>query len=326
MGPNTRKLIGSVFLLFVAATVTYAFSARTGPILPPTEQHLQGSLVLDAERAGGHIIAVGERGQIFIGDAAAESWKAVTSPTAATLTSVFFVDATRGWAVGHDSVVIRTEDGGLSWRQVHSAPDEQKPLLDVWFADASQGFAIGAYGTFLETADGGATWRSRKILDDDKHLNAVARAAYGTLYIAGETGTLLRSGDGGKNWEKLPAPYQGSFFGALALKDGGILVFGMRGKAFRSEDRGASWQAVDTGTLSSLLGGRVLGEGTITLVGQDGLLLASRDGGRSFRAQRLTGNRTHSSLLATAGGEWLAFGEGGLTQVRPQADAQSAKP
>ena len=40
----------------------------------------------------------------------------------------------------------------------------------------------------------------------------------GTMYIAAEAGSFYRSDDGGENWITLATPYEGSYFGVLALE------------------------------------------------------------------------------------------------------------
>jgi len=199
---------------------------------------------------------------------------------------------------------------------VYQAPDEQKPLFDVWFANAEKGFAIGAYATYLETADGGKTWRARKIIEEDKHLNAVTRLEDGTLIIAGEAGALLRSTDSGATWNAVDSPYKGSYFGVLSLKGGVVLAFGLRGRVARSADHGMTWALIETGTRSSLFGGRALADDRILLVGQDGAVLESRDQGVSFKAQKNTDSRASSAAIA-ANDDWLLFGEGGMRRFKP---------
>lgn len=311
-----NKVIGLIFVVFVAVAASYAFSARHGPSMPATSLHIEKLLVLDAERVGQRIVAVGEAGRVFVSDNEGQSWSEGKSPAQSLLSNVYFLDGKLGWAVGHDSVILKSEDGGANWSEVYKAPDEQKPLLDVWFADANQGFAIGAYGTFLQTADGGKSWQGRKIFEEDRHFNAITRLTDGTLMIVGELGTLLRSQDGGLTWNAAESPYKGSYFGVLPLEEGVVLAFGMRGKLVRSVDHGVSWTLVETGTLSSLFGGRVLEDGRVLLVGQDGAALESRDRGVSFKSLKNPDSRASSAVIATSG-DWLLFGEGGMKRFTP---------
>jgi len=105
------------------------------------------SLLLDGQLIGERIIVVGERGHILVSEDDGRSWQQQAAPTRITLTSVFFIDPANGWAAGHDSLILRTSDGGRHWHEVYSAHEDERPILDLWFKDAMHGYAIGTLGT-----------------------------------------------------------------------------------------------------------------------------------------------------------------------------------
>ena len=83
----------------------------------------------------------------------------------AELTSVFFLDADRGWAVGDRGVIWHTADGGRTWKQQQS-PTHCR-LEAVQFVDGEIGWAVGGStqpythqtsGVVLRSRDGGQTW------------------------------------------------------------------------------------------------------------------------------------------------------------------------
>lgn len=317
-----HKVIGPLFTVFVLLAAVFAFSARKGPPMPATEVAIGNALLLDAQRAGKRLVSVGERGYIFVSDDQGSHWRRVPSGTEATLTALAFADDRVGLAVGHDALILRTEDGGLTWKKVFSAQEQMRPLLKVAFVGPGKAFALGAYGAFLESSDGGLNWTERQVMEGDRHLNAVARLDDGTLLMAGEAGTLLRSSDGGMAWQKIASPYAGSYFGLLPVAKGGALAFGMRGKIFRSDDAGISWQEVNTDNEASLFGGWVMDDQSLLLVGQNGTALLSRDHGRSFVRVPAKGNRLLSAVLpAFPGGDFFVFGEGGFARIGAPAGA-----
>jgi len=274
------------------------------------------SLLLDAAVRDGLMVAVGERGHVLISTDSGRSWRQAEVETRALLTGVFMHDARLGWAVGHDEVVVRTRDGGLTWERVHNAPENEKPLLDVWFADARAGLAVGAYGGLLATSDGGDTWAPRTVHGgDDFHLNQIAAAADGTLFLAGEAGHLYRSDDKGATWQPLPSPYDGSFFGLLPMPGGALLAFGLRGHLYRSPDGGRTWTPIATGTEETLTCALDLGSGRFVVGGMAGTLLWSDETGAAVRKQDLPDRKAIVALAQAAPGTLLLFGEGGVRRV-----------
>jgi len=272
------------------------------------------SLLLDGAARAGIVVAVGERGHVLVSRDQGATWTQSDVPTRALLTGVWLHDARLGWAVGHDETILRTRDGGATWELVHAAPEAERPLLDVWFRDTEHGIAVGAYGAFLITADGGSTWTEQPIGEDDFHLNQIAAAADGRLYLAAEAGHLYRSADGGATWTALASPYNGSFFGVLPLADGALLVYGLRGNLFRSEDGGDSWRELATGTEATLMAGVELGGGKVVVAGLAGAVLHSDDGGRSFHGEALEDRRGRVAAVAVDGAV-LLLGEGGARRL-----------
>lgn len=320
---------------------------------PLSRQAMTRLLLTDSARFGNRIIAVGDRGYIVFSDSNGESWERAKTPAnIPLLTAVFFQNEKNGWAVGHDSVILNSNDEGRSWTQKFSAPDDQKPLMDILFTDANSGFAVGAYGLFYETTDGGKTWNSRKLTspapkatpakkgkaaepdasdakggDDDKHLNAIVRLGDNKLVIVGEAGTILKSDDSGKSWIKVPSPYKGSFFGAVQGKDGSVLIYGLRGKIFRSPDGSLrDWKPVDNKSVASIMGSTVLPEGTIVLAGLAGMVLVSSDNGQTFKPLPTGSTKGYAKPLLGAPNALLLVGEAGARDVVLSASAAAVAP
>jgi photosystem II stability/assembly factor-like uncharacterized protein len=279
-------------------------------------------MLLDAAATDGNLVVVGGRGHILTSTDNGSSWQQAEVPSRGALTGVYFHDRDLGWVVGHDSVILRTSDGGKTWEIVHWAPEEESPLLDVWFSDADNGFAIGAYGSFYRTSDGGETWSLEPINEWDFHLNHIARAADGRLYMAAEAGVIYRSDDGGETWTELASPYEGSFFGTLPLDGDTVLVFGLQGHLFRSEDAGESWTTIETGTTTMLTDGIRLADGTIVISGLGGTLLVSSDGGSTFELRPQPDRRGVSAIVEAGDGQLLMVGEFGVKMMSAQSLAK----
>jgi photosystem II stability/assembly factor-like uncharacterized protein len=357
VSPAARRLsLGTAALCAALACALAAESpqgsdAASGDAPPAAEQSeiaplATKALLLDVAYAGTRIVLVGERGQVLLSDDQAKTWRQAPAPTLSSLTAVYFVDAQHGWAVGHDEVILRTDDGGEHWTRSHFKPEAQQPLLDVWFADADHGIAVGAYSAYYVSTDGGRTWTARAFapavptaknaksakptkpvapaddLGEDEeavqyHLNGIAAGAPARLYLAAEAGHLYRSDDGGATWTTLASPYEGSYFGTLPLDGDAVLAFGMRGHLFRSENAGADWTEVPTDTLAMLTSAVRLPNGGVAITGLAGVLLVSTDGGHTFKVEQQADRKGMSSAVLV-GDQLLTVGEGGAI-LRPLA-------
>jgi len=74
-----------------------------------------------------------------------------------TLFGIGFSDAQHGIAVGMDSVILRTEDGGAAWKPV-PAPVQDRALYEV-AASGRNAWIAGNQGMILASNDGGQTWK-----------------------------------------------------------------------------------------------------------------------------------------------------------------------
>lgn len=302
--------------LALAAGPSHAAPEAAAPVAQPFGKvTMQRLLLVDAARHGSRVVAVGDRGYIVLSDDEGKSWRLAKAPAAPLLTAITLLDAKAGWAVGHDSVILATADGGETWAQQFSAPSEQRPLLDVHFVDKDRGFAVGAYGAFYETADGGKTWESRKVIADDKHLNAIVALADGRLVVLGEAGTILVSADAGRTFSPVPSPYKGSLFGGVVAEDGALVAFGLRGRLFRTADGGKTWKGIDNASTSSLMGGTRLPDGTLVLAGAGGTVLVSRDNGLSFGPLATGVTKAYAKPILGAPNTLLLLGETGASEV-----------
>lgn len=294
----------------------------------------ENSLLLDIDRSGSALFAVGERGHV-LKSSDGENWQQLNVPTGTLLTAVDFYDDDYGCAVGHDAVIICTWNAGADWRLVYRRPELEAPLLDIIILDPDEIIAIGAYSLYLHSADGGQTWEkldfrpqessitSDSVTDHtrydftgsyDLHLNAIARTSGGTLYIAAEAGRLYRSSDRGRRWQTLPSPYAGSWFGLLPLHDH-ILIFGLRGHVYLGSESGQTWRRIVSGTDEHLTAGIQLDNGGILLVGHGGTLLhAERD--LRIRPQVYPGRPDFTALSLGIRNKILLTGEAGVRHLR----------
>jgi photosystem II stability/assembly factor-like uncharacterized protein len=299
-------------------------------------------------KAGDKLVAVGQRGHIVVSADAGASWKQSPVPVSSDLTAVFFVNAQKGWVVGHDGVILHTSDGGNTWtlqfdgrranqrlvqhmqERVAATPQStekkqllddakrykeqgaDKPFLDVWFSDESRGFAVGAYNLIFHTADGGKSWEPWfDQTDNPKLFNLYAiRPAAGGVYIVGEGGLVLKLDADGRRFKALEVPYNGSFFGVVDAGSA-VVIYGLRGNVYRSDDGGAAWAKVDAGLAASVVGAARTQQGATLLVDVAGRVASSSDGGRTFTKLALKQPMPATGIVEVADGKLAVVGPRG---------------
>jgi photosystem II stability/assembly factor-like uncharacterized protein len=273
------------------------------------------SLLLDITSTGQSYIAVGQRGHVLIADQCQSSWQQVIVPTQATLNAVYFIDESNGWIVGHDAIILKTDNGGKDWRLVHENTESGEALFDVVFLDKQHGIAVGAYGSYLYTADGGENWQTKTLYgEDDFHLYSISVMPSNELVVSGEAGSIYLSVDRGDRWEKLKVPYDGSFFGSLSLSDDSLLVYGMRGHVYATPDLGYSWTKMSINTQNALSAALQSTSGSVVMVGDAGTLFYSTDGETLVRKQSTQRNH-RVGLTECKDGSFIAVGEAGIEKI-----------
>jgi len=123
--------------------------------------------------------------------------------------SIFFVNDKTGWVCGYQdgdmgcfSGIVRTTDGGGSWKESHA----QNPLISIQFMDANIGMAVGMAipggylgnnrgaprrdGVVMLTTDSGDSWRETYRTNDRRLFDVYVNKS-GECWAVGEGGTLL---------------------------------------------------------------------------------------------------------------------------------------
>ncbi len=311
------------------ASVLLAFFCFTGPSMaapaprPALKVPLATQVVfLDIAKAGNRVVAAGERGIVVYSDDAGATWSQADVPARSTLTALAFVDDTTGYAVGHDALILKTTDAGTSWSLVNFEPDSQNAMLNVRFRDARTGYVVGSNGQLWITQDGGAHWDRQTLAVEDWYQNHIFDIAWqtdGVTLAVAEKGVLYRSPNGLTDFSPIKSPYGGSYFGALTLADGKLLIYGMNGHVFISADAGTSWNEVLTNTEQFLLNAVTLADGRVLIVGAGGTLLFVDPQAASAQVTRRSDGVGITSVLVEGDNAFLAGVTGGI-KIVPFAD------
>ena len=320
--PAAKVLVSCVIVVLSAVCVVVAGDLPVPLERPAIKAKYPANCVmLGVAVAGERLVAVGERGRIIFSDDNGRTWQQAPVPVNVTLTSVYFVSDKKGFVAGHSGVLLETVDGGETWHKrfdgrdasamifeavrakaeagngdgkhyeqelanaqlfVDDGPD--KPFFDFYFENEKQGFLVGAYNMIFRTDDGGSSWTPwLDHVDNPLGMHLYGIAPLGDdLFMAGEQGLVLHLAAPGNTFQRVPTPYEGSYFGLLGTSWGELIVFGLRGNAFKSNDRGATWQKIDTGLMVAITAAAELSGPTLLLTTQSGDVLVSHDKGDTF--------------------------------------------
>ena len=256
------------------------------------------------------------------------SWRFTPTATNNTLGVVRVVNRSVVWAVGgaiaggtNDGTVVRTVDGGHSWRNVTPPDGAAQIFRDVEAFDRNTALVLaigeGEASRIYRTVDGGTTWNTVFVnpdprafyncmaFFDDRHGLAMSDPVDGKFRI-------LVTGDGGRTWRLAPTAGMppaltdeyGRATGTCLVADHpkdawfGTTVDGANANArvFHTQDRGLTWTVATTpipgspaGIVSLSFNGRrnglaVGGDPPPALGGttDDGVVARTSDGGATW--------------------------------------------
>lgn len=295
------------------------------------------SLLLSITRNDGRLVAVGEQGHIIYSDDGGASWTHAQVPVSLMLTSVCFATPERGWAVGHEGVILTTTDRGESWQL--QLDGREIARMRHTAAEAALAAQQQAFDSLPEDAD---IEEAEYALEDAEFAleDAAARLESGIVsplltiactggqeaYALGSYGLALRTTDGGSNWTLVSGEFDNPdgfhWYRMVQSAGGTIFVAGEGGLLNRSTDGGQTWEAVDAGYDGSFFGAVAPADGGVLLFGLRGNIFRSDDGGETWRAVRTSSTSTltggtvladGSIVLVGANGTILKSGDGGET-------------
>ena len=207
-------------------------------------------------------------GKLFITDDGGVSWREtlIYRPNdfrngTPEFLSIRFADKKRGLAIGSvlnkkgdaviDSLVMRTQDGGETWRRVF-VPSKTE-LFHVDFNGSSHGWIVGDKGLILATDDGGESWRVQPSGTDATLYNVDFRDD-NEGYAVGGKGTILRTDNGGETWDKVATGFRDNFMRVDFADDKNGWIVGHGGSILRSFDKGKTWQRQEIAAKGNLYG------------------------------------------------------------------------
>ncbi|MES2764233.1 MAG: YCF48-related protein [Bacteroidota bacterium] len=198
-------------------------------------------------------------GIIFHTNNGGDSWQEIKPfDSIPPLFDIHFLDSLHGWAAGNVGFLIKTDDGGATWKKttilaLEGLPSTFTRIYSVAPLSTSKVAISTIQGSIFITDDAGATWTKtgsnigRKL----KFQDSLRGIAYGSGPDYYQT-----TQDGGVTWTKVSFPAEsitsglgdGSIETLSAPQDGSLWIAGGSGVIRRSVNRGESWERITSAT------------------------------------------------------------------------------
>jgi len=193
-------------------------------------------------------------------------------------------------------IILRTEDGGLSWNQQANFPD--RALVSLSFTDSLHGWATGQNGLIVYTDNGGLNWQEQESGTDIDLLqvsfvDTQNGWATGYRYLSpGYESIVLHTIDGGVTWTTQTVfPGIASTWLRFKDEDTGFLVAFFYENAdfvsvlYRTLNGGVTWDRYDFGRTQEVFRGFLKGDQDFWLIGNNSRIMHSEDDGLSWNDQ-----------------------------------------
>lgn len=314
-GAVTRSVGSGALIATFAFTSLQSQAQWQDPLQTPAMKTLKAphSLLLDVVSAGDRLVAVGERGHIIFSDDDGFSWSQASVPVITTLTGIYFVDATTGWAIGHDAVVLKTQDAGKTWVKQFDGFEANKMVLE----QAKQVKAeledelkkVNVMGNSSRISDVEEALENAEYALEDAFIDFEDKSTKPLLdvwfknkqngFVIGAYGMIFKTTDGGNSWNDWSShvenPDRFHLNSIADAGDGRLMIVGEAGLMLRTVNGGDQWDQMFSPYEGSFFGVTSLNkQGVQFAFGLRGNLARSDNFGSSWK---LMNTHTEQSLI-----------------------------
>jgi photosystem II stability/assembly factor-like uncharacterized protein len=203
----------------------------------------------------------------------------LTSGTTSSLYAVCSSDSLTAFAAGAGGTIIKTIDGGKSWKTISTGTSET--LWSLFFTDKQTGYVAGSNGTILKTMNSGSSW-TKMNTNTNSELKCIYFSDASTGYAAGINGTLIKTVNGGASWEKQTIKTEKWLKDIFFTSKTTGYVCGWGGNIFQTKDGGTSWELLESTTPKILESLYFPNAEEGYAVGWGGTVIKTTDGGESW--------------------------------------------
>jgi len=241
-------------------------------------------LLTGAAMAGKRIVGVGLLGQIVYSDDNGKNWAQASVPVSSDLLAVHFPTPLKGWAVGHDGIVLHSEDGGATWQKQFDGRAAAQVLEGYYLSSSS---CSNCHDAAITPSSGNPhQTESASLMEEikrftsqgpDKPFLDVWFENENTGYIVGAFSLIFRTVNGGKSWvplyDRIDNPKRYHLYSIRPIaKD--LFLTAEQGTVFKLDPKTGRFTAIKTSYSGSFFG----------ITGKQGVVIAFGMRGNAFRS------------------------------------------
>lgn len=156
----------------------------------------------------------------------------------------YFVSSQVGHIACRNGTIMKTENGGVTWRTTLSTNTFPSDFFRIKFVNPDIGFATREHSELFKTIDGGETWQNFSSFPDAGFALHFINDNIG--FISGEHGAIHKTTDGGASWKWagfVNARIWANDIHALFFVDENLgFAAGSRGRIIKTLNGGETWE------------------------------------------------------------------------------------
>lgn len=236
-----------------------------------------------------------------------------TTNTSLKINDIFFITASKGWAVGNGGLILSTNNGGQTWAQ--SFVSNSAALRAIFFLNEQTGWVAGMGGTLYKTTNGGVSWSLQSVYGVYNYdtINAVFFTDANNGWVAVSNRWFYKTTNGGISWNLVGGGGSSEMIDVFFANqsNGWILTDGFVRK---TTDGGWTWNDI-------LIENRIsnhnrdfffLNSNEGWIVGDNGYITHTTDGGLSWQSQLSNTNIRLNKIFFINNKEGWIVGENGM--------------
>jgi photosystem II stability/assembly factor-like uncharacterized protein len=219
----------------------------------------------------------------MINQLAQAQWSQQANGNLTTMTGVYFVNASTGFAVSSSGKYLKTTNGGSNWTtSTYTSSD----LKAVYFINENTGYMVGTGGTIIRYSSG---LTGTVTSGTTNELTSIQFTSSNTGYITGKNNTLLKTTNGGTVWFDSPSDNplgSDDLYGLHFINNNTGWICGLDRRIRKTTNGGTDWTSQSVGGGNEIFYDIEFKDAnTGIVVGAEGLIYRTTNGGTNWSLQ-----------------------------------------